>query len=240
MNPETLGQLILAAFAAATVACILWSALRCRGGLGIWFLSVTARVYGGLMFRCRANPCPVPLHGPALVIANHRSPIDPILLWHGYLQKVSLRNARPIGFMMAKEFNIWPFSLAFSALRTILVARDGADIGPSKEALRHLKDGELVGVFPEGRLNLGEGLLPANPGIAWLALRAKVPVYPAYIAGAPQGTRFIHPFYTLSRVRVTYGEPIDLSAHYGEKKTQELLLEVSEAMMQRVAKLAPR
>ncbi len=140
--------------------------------------------------------------------------------------------------MMAKEYYEMPvMNYFFRVLRSIPVARDGADMGPAREALKHLKDQELVGLFPEGRLNRGTNLLPANPGIAWLALRAQVPVYPAFIHNAPQGKHIVAPFYTPSRVRITFGEPIDLSEFYHVKKTQELLTQVTHLLMTRLAEL---
>jgi 1-acyl-sn-glycerol-3-phosphate acyltransferase len=110
-------------------------------------------------------------------------------------------------------------------------------MGPAREALKHLKEGKLVGVFPEGRLNTGTDLLPANPGIAWLALRSQVPVYPAFIHNAPQGKDIGAPFYTPARVRVQFGPPIDLSEFHDAKKTQELLNQVTQLIMTRLAHL---
>ena len=45
-------------------------------------------------------------------------------------------------------------------------------------ALCRLHAGNIVGIFPEGGIHIGPGLGEFNPGVAWLALRGKVPVYP--------------------------------------------------------------
>jgi 1-acyl-sn-glycerol-3-phosphate acyltransferase len=107
-------------------------------------------------------------------------------------------------------------------------------MGAVKMAARRLKQGRLVGVFPEGRINPGTELLPGSPGVAWLALHARVPVYPVYIHGAPQGEHMVQPFHTFSRVRVNYGSAVDLSAYYGQRLTPRMLQAVTDQLMARL------
>ena len=238
MTADLFAQLLLVTYVLVPLAVVARQMLRCPTGPMVWFLHLVNRLYLGLFFRCRSNACPVPPVGPALIVGNHRSPVDPLFLWHAYSQAHPGAPLRPIGFMMAKEYYEHPFfNRFFRALQSIPVARDGADMGPAREALKHLKEGKLVGVFPEGRINLGQGLLPANPGIAWLALRSQVPVYPAFIHNAPQGKKITEPFHTPARVRVQFGPPIDLSEFHDAKKTQELLNQVTHLIMTRLAHL---
>ena len=241
MTPVTsdlLAQLLLTFYLLVPFAVIVRQALKCPTGPTVWVLHLVNRLYLGFFYHCRSRPCPVPGTGPALILGNHRSPVDPLYLWFAYDSGHPGAPLRPIGFMMAKEYYELPvLHFFFRALRSIPVERKGADMGPAREALQHLKDGELVGVFPEGRINRGRDLLPANPGIAWLALRAQVPVYPAFIHNAPQGNSITEPFYTRARVRVEFGQPIDLSPFYKERKTQELLDEVTHLLMTRLADL---
>ena len=122
-------------------------------------------------------------------------------------------------------------------MQSIPVTRDGRDTKGSRAALRRLKAGELVGVFPEGGIGEGDELGAANPGIAWLALRSRAPVYPVYIHNAPRGAHMAAAFYTFSRVRVTYGNPIDLSEFYGRKLSGSILQETTEKLMAELARL---
>lgn len=239
MTADLLAQLILAAYVLVPLTLVLWRMFRCPTGPLVWILNLVNRLYLGLFFRCRANDCPIPPVGPALIVGNHRSPVDPLFLWYAYSQGNPGAPLRPIGYMMAKEYYELPvFNSLFRALQSIPVARDGSDMGPAREALKHLKAGQLVGVFPEGRINRSSGdLLPANPGIAWLALRSQVPVYPAFIHNAPQGNHITEPFRTPARVRVQFGEPIDLSEFHEAKKTRELLNQVAHLIMTRLADL---
>ena len=68
-------SLILYVVVAATL--ILQDLLACSDGWRLWVLHVVSRLYTPFMFRQRVSGlCPLPGHGPGLVIANHRSPVD--------------------------------------------------------------------------------------------------------------------------------------------------------------------
>jgi hypothetical protein len=58
-----------------------------------------------------------------------------------------------------------------------------------------------------------------------------------FVHNAPQGKTMIAALYTFTRVRVVYGDPIDLSAYYGKRISQELLKEVTDFLMRRLAEL---
>ncbi len=242
MNPEVFAKITLVSYALLAVIVIGYQVWRCRFGPTVWWLYAANRLYVAFFFHWRANRhCPFPESGPALVLANHRSPVDPLLIWMNHHLSGDNNNIRPISFLMAKEYYEMP-SLKWlcRAMQSIPTERDGQDMAPAREALRRLKNGQLVGLFPEGRINLGEGLLEANSGVAWLALRAQVLVFPVFVHNAPQGSNMVQPFYTRSRVRVTYGDPIDLSRYRDKRKTHELLHEVTEYLMSRLSELNTR
>jgi 1-acyl-sn-glycerol-3-phosphate acyltransferase len=190
-------------------------------------------LYSRLCYHWRANrPCPFSDASPAIVIGNHRCPLDPLFIWLGNISR------RPIGFMMAREYYETP-GLRFisSSVECIPVLRDGKDTSATRAALRRLQAGKLLGVFPEGRINLGAGLLPANPGVGWLALRSRAPVYPVFLHNTPPTHNMIEPFFTFTRVRVTYGDPIDLSAFYDRPMSESLVREATDYMMAALARL---
>lgn len=221
-------------------AALARESARCEHGRLVWLLYVINQVYIGLLCRWRSNRvCPFPEDGPALIIANHRSPVDPLLLWFNLHRAGPRRRIRAINFMMAREYYVQPaLNWMYRALRSIPVDRSRQDIAAAREALRRLKAGELLGIFPEGRINSGNELLEAGgSGAAYLALRAKVPVYPVYIHNAPRGSSMVTSFFTPSRVRVIYGEPIDLTEYAGNKRSQEELEELTRMLMNRLAEL---
>lgn len=227
----------------AVAAFTLVRSIRACDDWRLWALHVIARFYTPFMFRQRIRQrCPFPVEGGALIIVNHRSPVDPILVFSGSPLKRDGDRVRRLEFLTAREFcNLGGFlSFVTRTMQVIPVERDGRDMASAKEALRRLREGRLVGVFPEGRINDGRdarALLPPNPGMAWLALHSRAPVYPVFIEGAPQGRNMVVPFHTFARVRLLYGEAVDLSDYYGRRITQELLQEVAGLLMRRLADL---
>jgi 1-acyl-sn-glycerol-3-phosphate acyltransferase len=199
----------------------------------MWVLYVINSLYCRLGFHWRANrKCPFAEARPGIVIANHRSPVDPLLAWAG------MWNCRPVECMTAAEyFSVPGLSMFFRWLHAIPVARDGKDMVATRTALRRLEEGRLVGVFPEGRINRGEGLLPGNPGIAFLALRSRAPVFPMYIHNSPQSEGMVEPFWSFCRVKITFGDPVDLSAYYDRPRTNDLMQEVTDLLMRRIGEL---
>jgi 1-acyl-sn-glycerol-3-phosphate acyltransferase len=237
MDSELAAKTVLIAYLFAAAGIILWQAVRNRDGWQVWLLYVIDRAYLGLMLHWRANRrCPIPANGPGLVIANHRSPLDPLIVWNNHHLSEDPRQIRVISFLMAREYYERPIVHWVSLnLRSIPLERDGRDMKPIRDALNILKDGGLVAVFPEGQINREHGMLEGNTGVAWLALKAQVPVYPVYVHNAPHGRNMIEPFLAPARVRVSYGDPVDLSAYYGRRKSQELLREVADLLMQHLA-----
>ena len=238
MTAETITRLALFFYAAIAVGVVFLQMRRSGYRWQVWLLYVVERIYVPWMFGWHAKGrCPFPADGAALIIANHRSPVDPLMIWmNHHLADERRRRFRLIHFLMAKEYlDVKGVGWIGRNMQIIPVERSGRDLAAAKSALKLLQRGEWVGIFPEGRLNKGPGLLPADTGVAWLALRAEVPVYPVFIHNAPQGRTMVEPFCTPSRVSVTYGDPIDLSAYYGLRKSQKLLREVTDLMMQKLA-----
>jgi len=240
MTADAIAIATLSGYALVAVLAVAWQIWRADVAWQTWALYVVERLYVPLMFHWRANRrCPFPTNAPALVVANHRSPVDPLMIWmNHHLTDDGRRPIRLIHFLMAKEYEqVGGVAWIARHMQIIPVERSGRDLASAKKALQKLKDGDWVGIFPEGRINTGTNLLPAEEGIAWLALRAEVPVYPVFLHETPQGNSMVEPFCTRSRVRVTFGDPIDLSAYYGRRKSQAVLLEVTNLMMTRVAEL---
>lgn len=150
--------------------------------------------------------CPLPPQlpetGPAIIAPNHTSGLDPLL--------VQSRLRRHVRWMMAAEYLevplLGPF---FRAARIIPVARDGRDSTAIRTALRLLAAGEVIGVFPEGRIEPGDDFLPYQPGVAHLALRAGAPVHPVYLTGTQRGTSMLKSVCRPQRARVLFGAPLN-------------------------------
>lgn len=225
---------LLILFLLGLAGAALWVGVLYRGlnGPAIAFFEGLNRIYVKIWFRWSSNgPAPLPEHGGAIIVANHTSPLDPHALQCG--------TDRLIVFLVAREYyEVRAFKEIFRLLRYIPVNRTGRDIAATKAALRALEHGEVLGIFPEGRINpTGEGLLDPQQGVAMIALRRRVPVIPAFIVGTPRGATMVRSFFQRSKIRVTYGQPIDLSKFYGREKDREVLAEVSGLFMSALAQL---
>jgi 1-acyl-sn-glycerol-3-phosphate acyltransferase len=170
------------------------------------FLWGVNRAYCVLVHGLRTEPAPLPESGPAILISNHTCNIDHFLLQAG--------SRRKLGFMIAREYyDFWAFRPFCRMIGCIPVNRDGKDTAATRAALRALKEGRVLPIFPEGRIlpTSGEEIGEGKPGVAFIASRANVPIIPAYIRGTPRANYFLRSFFTPSTARVVYGRPIDPS-----------------------------
>jgi 1-acyl-sn-glycerol-3-phosphate acyltransferase len=179
---------------------------------------------------------PLPEFGPAILISNHTCGIDHMLL------QAACR--RVLGFMIAREYYEWTWIHGMCRyVGCIPLNRDGRDFAAMRSALKALKDGRVLPIFPEGHIVPASGrrLDDIKPGSAFLAIRAQVPVIPAYIWGTPKTDEIIAALVTPSRAYVAFGDPVDLSdidsAQAGDKTVQA---EVSARLKQALLTLQKR
>jgi 1-acyl-sn-glycerol-3-phosphate acyltransferase len=154
-----------------------------------------------LLFRIRILGLENIPQGAAILAGNHVSYADPVVLWG---------NAPRLPHMVAKS-ELWDLPI----IRWILdgagvfpVHRDSLDRTFLQTATRLLDEGHLLGIFPEGTRHREPGLGEGNEGVAFIAIRANVPVVPVGIAGTdkivPPGAKFPR----LPRVTIVVGEPL--------------------------------
>jgi len=141
----------------------------------------------------------------AIIVCNHRSSVDPFFVQTG--------TSRKVHWLVAREYCEHPaFRWFLSACEVIPVNRGGVDTAATKAAIRYVAEGGLVGMLPEGRINMTEEfMLPCRPGAALVALKAKAVVVPCYIQGAPYRRYPWSPLLMPARVEVRFGRPVDLS-----------------------------
>jgi 1-acyl-sn-glycerol-3-phosphate acyltransferase len=139
----------------------------------------------------------------AMVLSNHQSFLDPLLL--------GLPLDRPISFVARHSlFRVPVIGWILRNTYVMPINREAAGTESIREAARRLKHGFLIGMFPEGTRSRDGQLGEFKPGFIAILRQARVPIVPAGIVGAdramPRGAvlpRFGH-------VRVVYGEPIPL------------------------------
>ena len=154
----------------------------------------------------REGPCTVPRTGPVIVVANHTSSADPLVV-------IAAASHRRIpSYMVAKEFSKVPFFHYFTDLiDCIPVRRDGQDVEATKAAIRHLRAGGALGIFIEGRIPAPGEVAEPKDGPAMLALRTGATVIPAHIRGMKRSNSVAWSFFQRHRARVRFGPPVDLS-----------------------------
>ena len=111
----------------------------------------------------------------------------------------------------------------------ILVNRDGTDVGAIMQAMRYLKGGESVVIFPEGTRNkTSEIFQPFKSGAAALAIKTQTPIIPVVIV------RKLKPF---RLGRVYYGEPLEFTEYYGKKLLPEDIEKCDNALRQKMLEM---
>ena len=172
------------------------------------------------------------IKGGVMIVANHQSYLDPPAIGAHIKGKINYLAQKGL-------FTFKPFAKLLDSLDVIPLEKHGIGFEGIKETLKRLKNGERVLIFPEGertRYPNGE-IMPFHQAVVTLALRSKVPIIPAAIAGAfeawPRGQTLPRLF---CPVRVIFGEPIpyeqaarmtaeELNA-YVESRVRELYEEV--------------
>ena len=74
-----------------------------------------------------------------------------------------------------------------------------------------LAAGHVLGVFPEGRIETSNDLIPFQSGIGLLALKTCAPVYPAYLNGTQRNREMVEAFLRPSTGSIAFGPALDLS-----------------------------
>src|SRR5437016_672473 len=153
----------------------------------------------------------VPKNGPALLIANHQSFLDPDL--------VGIAARRHLCYLARKTlFRHRAFAWLIRSLQAVPIDQEGIGIDGIRDILEQLQVGRAVLVFPEGE-RTHDGLIhPLRPGIALLIKKSQAPVVPIGIAGAyeawPRQRAFPIPapiFLPAQRgkIAVSIGRPLD-------------------------------
>jgi 1-acyl-sn-glycerol-3-phosphate acyltransferase len=173
----------------------------------------------------------VPRTGPVLILANHQSFFDPILL--------GLAATRPLVYLARKTLFKPPwFGWLITSLNSVPLDQDGVAKDGLKAILKRLQCGDAVVVFPEGTRTETGGLSPLKPGVLLLIKRVRMTIVPMGIAGAFEALPYwekvprLAPLLqeaTPTTLAVTVGEPID-SRHYENMPREQALAELTQIL----------
>ncbi|MCL5257553.1 MAG: 1-acyl-sn-glycerol-3-phosphate acyltransferase [Chloroflexi bacterium] len=172
-----------------------------------------------------------PASGAVLVIANHTSNLDPLL--------VGLAVPRWVRFLSKEEIFHWPVVGELARLfRVIPIDREKKDHRAMRLSLGVLKDGGVLCLFPEGHRSRTGQLLRGQPGAALIAARTGATILPLGIAGGREGL-LGKPVPLLGRkISVCIGEPFHLPKVQG-RLDRETAQQLADEMMMKIAELLP-
>ncbi|MEZ6046369.1 MAG: lysophospholipid acyltransferase family protein [Planctomycetaceae bacterium] len=182
------------------------------------FFYVLSNIFSSIWFRLRGyHQDRLPAKGGALLLLNHQSFLDPVLVGTvinrsvSYVARDSLFKVPVIGFILRNTY-VMP------------IRRESATSSTIREAVRRLNHGFLVGLFPEGTRSADGTVGAFKPGFLSILKRAEVPIIPVGIAGAyeamPRGSFWIRP----RKICVVFGEPItaeEIKAHFESDQTDK-------------------
>ena len=117
----------------------------------------------------------IPKSGPFILAGNHIHLFDP-----GPIMSIT---DRQIHFLSKASLFKFPQSLIFRNMGLIKVNRDGKDREAYESAVKYLKDGEIVGIYPEGTRERGRGLLPFKKGVVRMAKETDSVIIPFAAVG---------------------------------------------------------
>lgn len=154
-----------------------------------------------------------PKEGGVLLCTNHIDNLDPPV--------VGISAPRPVSFMAKEElFNVPVLGKILPDLRAFPVKRGMSDREALRKGLQVLKQGDVLGLFPEGTRSktgqIGKGLA----GAGFFALRSDAYVVPCAIIG---------PYKPFRKLKVVFGAPIPMESIREERlnaeKTTEIIME---------------
>lgn len=153
-----------------------------------------------------------------LLCANHIHNFDPPV--------VGITAPRPVVFMAKEEiFRVPILKTIVKKLNAFPVKRGMSDREALRKGIAVLKEGKVLGIFPEGTRSKTGELMKGMAGVGFFALRTDAVVVPCAIIG---------PYKIFRKLKVVYGKPIDLTKLKEEKKNAE---EVTEVIMSHIQEL---
>jgi 1-acyl-sn-glycerol-3-phosphate acyltransferase len=173
----------------------------------------------------------LPAQGGYILASSHRSMMD--------IPFAAQLSPRPLRFMgKASLFKVPVLGWLFRVLGGFEVQRDGSDRKALRESISMLQGGEVLLVYPEGTRQNGPKIEPLQPGAAYLALRAGVPIVPVGMAGTEEILRSEGQHLPrFGRVTIVAGPPIVPAPRTGSgvvprAEVDALTAELHEALQQ--------
>jgi 1-acyl-sn-glycerol-3-phosphate acyltransferase len=147
----------------------------------------------------------VPAEGGVLIVSNHQSLLDPILL--------PLQLTRPLNYIAKSELftnriGAWMLRSVFNAFP---VRQGQGDVRAVKETIQRLQEGHLMNIYPEGARTEDGEIAPLQRGVALIVERAQVVVVPAVILGAFEAWPIHRRFFRRHPIWIQFGPAMNFT-----------------------------
>ncbi len=181
------------------------------------FAKILFRIYFALFYRVKVEGIEnIPEEGPVLLYANHPSAWDMIL--------IACFMKRKIHFMAKVELFKNPlFAYILRKLGAFPISRGTGDVGSIKTVFKLLKQGKVVGIFPEGTRTPKKNLNKGKGGAAMFALRSNAPVLPVAVVWNKK---------KFTTLRLVFGETFVLEGKKNAPKSE--LIEETKNILNRI------
>ena len=183
-----------------------------RAGFYNFVWSLMRIIYGIFLPRRVYGVENLPAEGGFILCINHFSNHDALYI------SSCIPKKRPVRFLAKKQlFGNAIMKPIMTWLGAIPVDRGNADLSAVRSALQVVKEGNVLGIYPQGTRSKDNTPTPMLNGASMIALRGGVPVIPAYVDG---------PYKLFRRTDVRFGHAIDLTA-FGRRCDSATLTEVT-------------
>ena len=183
------------------------------------FIKLMFRFYYKVFFGVKIHGLEnLPNEKSYLICSNHLDARDPFVIGSALNPQISILAKKEL---FKNKVVAW-----FIALNgAIPVDREANDISAIKAALKILKGGNVMMLFPEGTRNRTNVPLEAKPGVAMIAVKAKVPIVPI---------SFISDYKHFKAMHIIINEPIYLDEYFDQRMTTEKYQMISQEILDKI------
>jgi len=151
----------------------------------------------------------IPKKAPYIVVSNHVSYLDPVVIGCSFPHKVS--------FMAKSElFKNFLGNWFLRSLGVFPIKREAVDISSIKQSIQILNDGKVLGIFPEGTRSRDGKFKGINKGVIGISVKAKVPIVPVCVEGTYEAWPAGQKFPKLHKIILKIGEPINFLEFFSQ------------------------
>ncbi|MGQ9518711.1 MAG: lysophospholipid acyltransferase family protein [Candidatus Fervidibacter sp.] len=189
-----------------------------------------AKALAWLLFRPKVVGAEnIPAKGGVLVVSNHPTYLDSILL--------ATFAPRPFSFVAKRSLFFMPIVRTFLWLTDCVpVEQDAPDRRALRLSIQKLRGGDALVIFPEGTRSDHGKLRPFQLGPAMVAVEAQVPIVPCGLAGFYEAWKLEAPLPRPARIAIVFGKPF--TPHLTNSLPKRELLElVTQRMRNEIVRL---